>query len=167
MKSGKLIHEPLTRSVIGAFFDVYRELGFGFLEHVYTASLSRELYNRGHEVRREVSVPIFFKGHQVARQRLDMVVDGKLVIEAKSTELLPPAAVRQLTSYLCGTNLEVGLLLHFGHQPRFVRVVRTKRASRDPQQPSPPNPLPPPPLPLQPPLVDAIRTGPSVGGGER
>jgi GxxExxY protein len=142
---------------------VYRELGFGFLEHVYTASLSRELYNRGHKVRREVSVPNFFKGHQVARQRLDMIVDGKLVIEAKSTELLPPAAVRELTSYLCGTNLEVGLLLHFGLHPKFVRVVRTKRVSRDPQEPSPPNPLSPPPLPRQPLSVDASRAVVSVG----
>ncbi len=162
MKQGKLIQEPLTRSVIGAFFEVYRELGFGFLEHVYTASLCRELRSRGHEVAREVSVPIFFKGQQVARQRLDMVVDGNLVIETKSTELLHPGAVRQLTSYLCGTNIEVGLLLHFGVQPKFVRVVRTRRASRDPKPPSPPDPLPPPLLPRQPSNIDASRADSAV-----
>lgn len=157
MKSGKLIHEPLTHSVIGAFFEVYRALGFGFLENVYVASLTRELQSRGHNVDREVSVPIFFKGEQVARQRLDMIVDGKLVIETKSTETLHPSAVRQLTSYLCATNLEVGLLFHFGLEPRFMRVVRTSRASRDTREPSPPNPLSPPPLPRQPLSVDASR----------
>jgi GxxExxY protein len=56
-----LIHDRLTHSVIGAFFDVYNTLGFGFLEHVYVASLTRELRNRGHEIGREVSVPVFYK----------------------------------------------------------------------------------------------------------
>jgi GxxExxY protein len=163
MKSGKLIHEPLTSSVIGAFFEVYRALGFGFLEHVYVASLIRELQSRGHKVDREVSVPIFFKGEQVARQRLDMIVEGKLVIETKSTETLHASGVRQLTSYLSATNLEVGLLLHFGLQPRFVRVVRTKRASRDPKPPFPPDPLRPPLLPRQPSNIDASRAESRLG----
>ena len=92
MTPGKLIHEPLTRSIIGAFFEVYRVLGFGFLEHVYVASLTRELHSRGHEVAREVSVPVFFKGEEVARQRLDLIVDSKVVIEVKSTESLHAAA---------------------------------------------------------------------------
>ena len=46
----ELIHEGLTHSVIGAFFEVSRALGFGFLEHVYVASLSRELHDRGHDI---------------------------------------------------------------------------------------------------------------------
>jgi GxxExxY protein len=160
MNRGKLIHESLTHSVIGAFFEVYHALGFGFLEHVYVASLTRELHSRGHKIGREVSVPIFFKGEEVARQRLDMIVDGKLVIETKSTEALHPAAVRQLTSYLCATNLEVGLLLHFGLQPRFVRVVRTQSVSRDPKTSLPPRPQLPPPLPRKPSDVDARGNAP-------
>jgi GxxExxY protein len=157
MTSGRLIHESLTRSIIGAFFEVYRSLGFGFLEHVYVASLTLELDRRGHEVAREVSVPIFFKDEEVARQRLDMIVDGKVVIETKSTEVLHPAAVRQLTSYLSSTNLEVGLLLHFGLEAKFVRVVRTKAVARDPKDPAPPIPHTPPPLPRKPLDIDAIR----------
>ena len=84
----ELIHEGLTRSVIGAFFEVSRTLGFGFLEHVYVASLTRELHDRGHEVGREVSVPVLYKGEEVTRQRLDMIVDGKLIVEIKSTRIL-------------------------------------------------------------------------------
>ena len=75
-----LIHERLSYSVIGAFYEVYYTLGFGFLEHVYVASLTRELQDRGHQVGREVTVPIFYKGEEVARQRLDMIVDQKLVV---------------------------------------------------------------------------------------
>ena len=76
--SAKLIHDNLSYSVIGAFFEVYHTLGFGFLEHVYVASLTRELHDRGHDVGREVSVPVLYKGEEVARQRLDMIVDGSL-----------------------------------------------------------------------------------------
>src|SRR5258705_1354125 len=56
----RLIHDRLSYSVIGAFFEAYHTLGFGFLEHVYVASLTRELHHRGHEIGREVSVPILY-----------------------------------------------------------------------------------------------------------
>jgi GxxExxY protein len=131
----KLIHERLTYSVIGAFFEVYHTLGFGFMEHVYVASLTRELHNRGHDVGREVSVPVFYKGEEVARQRIDMIVDRKLVIEAKSTETLHKGAARQVANYLRATSLEVGLLLHFGPRPQFYRVVCTNFDMHGPNEP--------------------------------
>ena len=118
------IHESLTRSVIGAFYDVYNTLGFGFLEHVYVVALERELRARGHSVARELGVTILYKGEELAVQRLDMVVDGVLIVEAKATFDLHPAATRQLLNYLRATRLEVGLLLHFGPKPTVRRVVR-------------------------------------------
>jgi GxxExxY protein len=131
----ELIHEGLTRSVIGAFFEVARILGFGFLEHVYVASLTRELRDRGHDVGREVSVPILYKGEEVARQRLDMVVEGKLIVEIKSTRILHEGSVRQVANYLRATNLELGILLHFGLNPRFYRVICTNPHLARPQEP--------------------------------
>jgi GxxExxY protein len=133
----ELIHDRLTYSVIGAFFEVYHTLGFGFLEHVYVASLTRELHDRGHEIGREVSVPVLYKGEEVARQRLDMIVDGKLVVETKSARTLHEGAVRQVANYLRATSLEVGLLLHFGPQPKFYRVICTNPAARAPKNPLP------------------------------
>ncbi len=133
----RLIHERLTRSVIGAFYEVYYTLGFGFLEHVYVASLTRELHERGHDVGREVSVPVLYKGAEVARQRLDMVVDHRLVVETKSTHTLHAGAVRQVANYLRATHLELGLLLHFGPQPKFYRVIDTNPAVRNPKTPLP------------------------------
>lgn len=62
-----LIHDRLTYSVIGAFFEVYHTLGFGFLEHVYVAALTRELHGRGHRVGREVSIPVLYKGQEFYR----------------------------------------------------------------------------------------------------
>jgi GxxExxY protein len=118
-----LIEEKLTRSIIGAFYSVYRTLGFGFLEHVYVMALERELRERGHRVAREVSVNVVYKGEELCTQRLDMIVDEKVVVETKSTYELHPAAQRQLYNYLRATNLEVGLLFHFGREPQFYRLV--------------------------------------------
>lgn len=123
MPSVELIERELTGSVIGAFFDVYNELGFGFLEHIYAMALERELLGRGHRVAREMGIRVSFRGHDLGMQRLDMVVDGKLVIEIKSTYELHKEAPRQVYNYLRASKLEVGLLLHFGPHPRFHRLV--------------------------------------------
>ena len=118
-----LVEEELSDSVIGAFFDVHNALGYGFLEHLYSMALERELVARGHRVSRELSVRIYYKGSELGAQRLDLIVDDKLVIEIKSTLELHKSAVRQLYNYLHATNLEVGLLLHFGPRPKFFRVL--------------------------------------------
>jgi GxxExxY protein len=123
MARGELIHERTTHSVIGAFFQVYNALGFGFLEAVYASALERELRDRGHKVGREVLAPVRYKGELVARQRLDMLVDEKLVVEVKSTYELHGAAPRQVYNYLRGTGLRLGLLLHFGPTPKFYRIL--------------------------------------------
>jgi GxxExxY protein len=122
-RNGGLLEEALTHSVIGAFYDVHRGLGFGFREYIYELALERDLVAKGHRVDREVAVMAYYRGEPLAWQTLDMIVDEKLVLEIKATERLHPSATRQLFSYLCATNLEVGLLLHFGHEPKFYRVI--------------------------------------------
>src|SRR5919109_4771091 len=105
-----LLDEQLTHSIIGAYYDVYNTLGYGFLEHVYVRAMERELRARGHRVAREAKVRIFYKGEELCSQRLDMVVDEKVVVECKAGLDLPRTAHRQLYSYLQATNLEIGLL---------------------------------------------------------
>jgi GxxExxY protein len=123
MPKRPLLHEALTRSVIGAFFEVYNTLGFGFLEHIDVVALEREIRQRGHSITRELSVRVMYKGEELGAQRLDMVVDHVLVVEVKSTAVLQHIAPRQLFNYLRAINLEVGLLLHFGPAPKFYRIV--------------------------------------------
>jgi GxxExxY protein len=123
MARHELFEEALTRSVIGAFFDVYNTLRFGFLEHIYAMALERELLARGHRVAREVGVCIMYKGDELGTQRLDMIVDEKLVVEIKATAELHSAAQRQLQSYLRASRLEVGLLLHFGPEANYFRLI--------------------------------------------
>lgn len=133
-----LLEEELTNSIIGAFYIVYRTLGFGYLESVYAAALENELSRGGHPVAREVLVPVYYFGQQIAYQRLDMVVDNRVIVELKATEQLPPIAERQLSNYLRCTTLEVGLLLHFGPEPKFHRIVHS-RAHKQTVQVSPPS----------------------------
>jgi GxxExxY protein len=123
MARGDLIHERLTHSVIGAFFEVYNTLDFGLLEQLYRNALAIELRERGHVVDREVSVRVDYKGAEIGCQRLDMIVDRILVVEVKSTTELHSSARRQLQSYLCATRLDLGLLLHFGPKARFYRLI--------------------------------------------
>lgn len=123
MQRVELIEERLTHSVIGAFYEVYNTLGFGFLEHIYVRALEQELLARGHRIDREVIVSVVYKGVVIASHRLDLIVDGKLVVETKSTNELHKAATRQLFNYLRATSLEVGLLLHFGPEPKFYRLI--------------------------------------------
>jgi GxxExxY protein len=139
-----ILHEATTRGVIGAFFEVYNTLGFGFLEHVYVMALERELREMGHRIAREVWVPVFYKGDELARHRLDMLVDDRVLVEIKSTLDLHPAAKRQIHNYLAATKLEVGLLLHFGPEAKFHRLYRPaswnpRAAAIDPTNPDNPD----------------------------
>lgn len=118
-----LVDEALSRSVIGAFYEVYNTLRYGFVETVYVNALVQELGTRGHRVAREVTVRVMYKGQPIAIQRLDIVVGDRLVVEVKSTFDLHKASLRQLRSYLQATRYEVGLLLHFGPEARFHRLV--------------------------------------------
>jgi len=139
MQKHSLLEERLTYSVIGAFYEVYGQLGFGFFESIYANALEHELKLRGHTVSREVSFHVSYKGHVLGIQRLDMIVDEKLVVETKAAEEFHKAALRQVQSYLRAANLRVGLLLHFGPQPRFYRFLSPlKNSPRNP--PTPPNP---------------------------
>jgi GxxExxY protein len=122
-----LLERQLTRSIIGSCFDVHNQLGFGYREYIYALALERDLVAKGHRVDREVAVMVYFRREPLARQTLDRIVDEKVVVEIKATERLHPAGNLQLFSYLCATNLEVGLLLHFGRQPKFYRVVCENR----------------------------------------
>jgi GxxExxY protein len=128
--NGAMLEAALTHSVIGAFYRVHRSLGFGFREYIYSLALERDLRAKGHRVDREVAAMVYHRGKQLARQRLDMVVDESLVVETKATERLHPDATLQLFSYLSATSMEMGLVLHYGREPNFYRVICENRFKR-------------------------------------
>jgi GxxExxY protein len=121
------IGHELTHAIIGGFYDVYNEFGYGLLEGVYAGALRYELELRGLSVERELWTDVFYKGVAVAKQRIDLLVSGGVIVEIKSTETLPPFAKRQLLNYLRVSGMELGLLLHFGPEPKVYRVINTVR----------------------------------------
>ena len=118
-----LLERDATNAVIGAFYEVYNTLGCGFLENVYSLALERELLARGRAVGREVPIPITYKGDFLTHYRADLIVDEKVVIEVKSSESLPQITRRQVMNYLRATRIEVALVLHFGPEAKFYRIV--------------------------------------------
>jgi GxxExxY protein len=121
-----LVEKELTGSIISGFYYVYNQLGYGFLEKIYSEALARTLKRLGHSVEREVRMPIYFDGEVIGLQQIDMLVDSKVIVENKSTFLLSNADHRQLTSYLTSSEIQVGLLCHFGPEPKFYRAVCTR-----------------------------------------
>ncbi|HTI64432.1 MAG TPA: GxxExxY protein [Gemmatimonadaceae bacterium] len=122
-----LVERALVGSIIDSFYAVYNYFGFGLAEVVYAGALELELLDRGHAVARELAVAVAYKGRHVAWQRLDMVVDDKVIVELKATDKLPPFAARQLINYLHATTFQVGLVLHFGPEPVVQRYVHTRK----------------------------------------
>lgn len=125
----QIVDRELSYRVVNAFFEVYNALGPGFLESVYARALALALRKRGIAVALEVPIKVFFDGHVVGIHRLDMLVERRIVVELKSTETLPKTTLRQTRSYLAAANLELGIILHFGPEARFHRVLGTKRSA--------------------------------------
>jgi GxxExxY protein len=123
----ELPHAEVTKAILTEFYYVYNRLGFGYLETLYSRALDRRLRLAGLEVSREYRVRVMFDGEELGFHQLDFVVDRKVVVEVKSTLRLDPHARRQIYNYLCSTNLEVGMLLHFGPEPKFQRMFRPSR----------------------------------------
>jgi GxxExxY protein len=105
------------------FFEVYNELGAGFLESVYVGSLAVALSQAGFVVHREKPLTVRFRGEVVGRFRADLVVGEVVLIEAKACSKLNPLHEAQTLNYLRTTSLEVALLLNFGPRPQFRRLL--------------------------------------------
>ncbi len=118
-----LTHGELTEKIIGVFYDVYNELGYGFLESIYEESLAIGLSETGLRVVRQLPVPVWFRGRNVGQFRADILVSDSVLVELKSARVLEAAHEAQLLHYLRSTEIEVGLLLNFGPRPQFRRLL--------------------------------------------
>lgn len=116
-------HSGITEAIIGVFYDVYNELGFGFLESVYRNSLYLALLEKGLVVEQEVGVSVFFRGSSVGDFRADLVVNGIILLELKTAEAIIAAHESQVINYLRSTSLELGLILNFGPKPQVRRIL--------------------------------------------
>jgi GxxExxY protein len=129
-----LKHGVLTSRILGVFFDVYNELGYGFLESVYHRSLVIALESVGLSVCSGVSIPVWFRGNKVNHFIADIMVEKCVLLELKATRTLDSSHRAQLLNYLRATDIEVGLLLNFGERPEFQRLIfeNLKKKTRNP-----------------------------------
>lgn len=117
------LHSELTSKILGAFFQVHKELGFGFSEKVYEGAMEVLLIEKGLSVARQSDIVVYFHGKMVGEYKADLIVNDVVLLELKSVDKIIDAHEAQLLNYLKATKIEVGLILNFGKEADFRRKV--------------------------------------------
>lgn len=140
-----MLHKEITEKIIKAFYNVYNELGYGFLERVYEHALVNEFEDLGLKSEQQRLIVVMYKERTVGDYYADLVVEDKVIVELKAAERLHSSHKVQLMNYLKATDLEIGLLLNFGEKPEFKRVIFSNNHpnKRLPEKPSADAPIPP------------------------
>jgi GxxExxY protein len=121
----ELLHKEITDKIFKAFYKVYNELGFGFLEKVYENAMFLELSSMGLICEKQKPIKVYYYGQKVGEYFADIIVNDCVIIELKAAENLCEEHEFQLINYLKATEIEVGLLLNFGRNPEFKRKIFT------------------------------------------
>jgi GxxExxY protein len=122
-----MLHSDITDAIIKAYYLVYNELGYGFLEKVYERALLFELRSKGLMCESQIPIKVYYKGFEMGDYYADLIVENTVIIELKAAEVLVMEHEAQLTNYLRATDKEVGLLLNFGKKPEFKRKIFENR----------------------------------------
>lgn len=112
-----------TDEIIGAFYKVYRSLGYGFLERVYQNALFFELLRRGFKCEAQHPINVYYEDQLVGEYIADIIVNEHIILELKAVNELCTEHESQLLNYLKATRMEVGLLLNFGVRPQIKRKI--------------------------------------------
>jgi GxxExxY protein len=116
-------YSELTEKIIAGFYEVYRELGFGFLESVYQNALYYSLKDKGLNVEAQKTIEVSFKNRTVGVFRADLVIQNSVIVEIKAGKALNDSHYAQILNYLKATKTEVGLLVNFGSELEFKRFA--------------------------------------------
>lgn len=122
-----LKHRELSSKNISSFYEVYNELGPGFIESVYESALSMVLIDSGFSVKRQYPIDVHFREKIIGEFRADISVEEKVILELKSVSKIRTEHKAQLINYLKATDIDLGLLLNFGAKPEFQRYIFYKR----------------------------------------
>jgi GxxExxY protein len=132
-----LKYAELTQQIIGVFYDVYNELGCGFLESTFAEAMVVALAQSGLAAVREVPVPVWFRGQKVGQYFADLLVDNAVLLELKAARNLESAHATQLLHYLTATEIEAGLLPNSGLRSQFPRLLfgnKRKKIRENPRE---------------------------------
>ena len=117
------MNDELTGRIINAAIEVHKILGPGLLESIYEEALCHEFALQKIQFERQVIVDVVYKGHIIHGQRLDLLVERKVIVELKSLQKLPEVVMAQALSYLKATDISKALLINFGEQ-RLVDGIK-------------------------------------------
>ncbi len=127
MDTSRLKYSDITEKVIGCAMKVHSHFGSGFPETVYKKSLMIELERSGLQFQSEVEKDIYYQGAFIGKRRLDLMIEGIVLIELKATKEVDKSCYNQIINYLKVFDLEVGLLLNFGGESlHFKRFMKSK-----------------------------------------
>lgn len=113
----------LTGKIIEAFYNVYNELGYGFLETVYANALKEEFLKLGLKAINEKPIKVYYNNKVIGEYYSDFLVDGEVVIEIKAIKELKKIDEVQIINYLKSTDKEIGLLVNFGPELEVKRKI--------------------------------------------
>jgi len=116
-----LEQDELTFRIRGCIYEVFRQLGAGFLEKVYERALVWELKSAGLKAETQKPVTIRYKGHVVGNYVADLVVEGKVLVELKAQKELGREQEAQILNYLKATGIRIGLLVNFGYPKAVIK----------------------------------------------
>jgi GxxExxY protein len=121
----EILHKELTESILKVFYEVYNELGYGFLEKVYQNAMYLELKSNGFKVEAQRQIKVYYKNELVGDFFADLLINDVIILELKACDSLVKAHYVQTLNYLKATNIEIGLLLNFGEKPEIKRLIFT------------------------------------------
>jgi len=121
-----IIYPDLSYQIMGAIFEVHKELGPGFLESIYEKALIEELANRAIKVETQKVISLIYKDKKIGVHRLDLVVEDKVVVELKTVERFNDHHTAQLMSYLKASGYKLGILVNFSKGKVEYRRVLVK-----------------------------------------
>lgn len=122
-----ILHAWITDLILKSFYNVYHELGYGFLEKVYENALCKELIAQGLKCEAQKEIKVYYKGDVVGTYYADLLVEDCIILELKAVAEITPGHKSQLMNYLKATGIEVGLVLNFGPEPTFSRKIFSKQ----------------------------------------
>ena len=121
-----MIHDSLTESIIGCYYEVYNTLGFGFLEQVYENAMQVELLHKGLIAKRQQPITVRYRNTVVGEYFADILVNDSVILELKTADHSSKAHEAQLHNYLRATGIRVGLLLYFSENAKVRRIIYPK-----------------------------------------
>jgi len=124
MESGKVVYKELSYEVVGAIFEVFKELGYGFKERYYEDAIAKEFSNKGIRFKRQIPYKLIYKGEIIVNYRFDFLIEDKIIIELKRGNYFSRNNITQTLQYLKTANLKLAILVNITSKgAKFKRIL--------------------------------------------